>query len=103
VLFNTTSTCMARQTIACHLKLSGLYCRNWAFQRTHQFASRTLQGGKMDDITVVVAHVAEEEVKVPRPVPEEPEAPLEHTDAGPVPGNGSGSSGGSENSGDTTA
>lgn len=55
----------------------------------------------MDDITVVVAHVAEEEVKVPRPAPEEPEFPLEHTDTAPGASNGS-SSGGSENSSDTT-
>ena len=67
---------------------------------THDRMLWSLQGGKMDDITVVVAHVAEEEVKVPRPVPEEPEAPLEHTDAAPATSNGSS---GSENSGDTTA
>ena len=56
----------------------------------------------MDDITVVVAHVAEEEVKVPRPVPEEPESPLEHTDTAPGTSNGSGSSG-SEVSSDMTS
>ena len=55
----------------------------------------------MDDITVVVAHVAEEEVKVPRPVAEEPEAPLEHTETAPGVSNGSRGSG-SENSSDTT-
>lgn len=45
----------------------------------------------MDDITVVVAHVAEEEVKVPRPVPEEPDPTPEHA-AGPEASNGSGGS-----------
>ena len=52
------------------------------------------QGGKMDDITVLVARVGEEEVKVPRPPPPAPEvedlavAPVaaeQHSDAGAPP------------------
>lgn len=32
-----------------------------------------MQGGKLDDITVLVARVVEEEVRIPRPPPESEE------------------------------
>ncbi len=50
----------------------------------------------MDDITVVVALVAEEEVKVPRPVPEAPEPMPEQTSAAPEAASNGSSGGGGE-------